>query len=88
MGYSKNKKHNQIIVNKSIFIISFLILLSFTKIIRTQELTSIITISDKDFKYINFANYSNGDMIIEITSNPGSPKRMFYGLKKKRRIFF
>ena len=88
MGYSKNKKHNQIIVNKNLFIISFLILLSFIKIIRTQELTSIITISDKDFKYINFANYSNGDMIVETSSDPYNQTRMFYGIKSNGRPFF
>ena len=34
------------------------------EIIKTQWLTNIIKIGDKDFRYVNFATYSNGDMIV------------------------
>ena len=57
-------------------------------IIKTQWLNSIIWIGDKDFRFVNFAKYSNGDMIFETTSSPGSSKRIFYGLKQNGRIFF
>ena len=58
------------------------------EIIKTQLITNIIWIGDKDFRYINFANYSNGDMILETTSNPGNSKRMFYGLKNNGEYLF
>ena len=58
------------------------------EIIKTQLITNIIWIGDKDFRYINFANYSNGDMIIETTSYPGNSKRMFYGLKNNGEYLF
>ena len=58
------------------------------KIIKTQWLNNIIKIGDKNFRYVNFANYSNGDMIVETTSCPGSSKRMFYGIKSNGRALF
>ena len=57
-------------------------------IIKTQWLTSIIAFGDLDFRYINFITYSNGDLVVETTSYPGGPKRMFYGLKKNGRNLF
>ena len=57
-------------------------------IIKTQWLTNIIVFGDLNFRYINFVTYSNGDMVVESTSCPGGPKRMFYGLKKNGRNFF
>ena len=54
----------------------------------THGICNIILIGDKDFSYVNLANYSNGDLIVETTSLPGSSKRMFYGLKKNGREFF
>ena len=51
------------------------------EIIKTQWLTNIIKIGDKDFRYVNFATYSNGDMIVETTAYPGNKYRYFYGLK-------
>jgi len=58
------------------------------EIIKTQWLNNIIWIGDKDFRFVNFAKYSNGDLIIETTSSPDSSKRIFYGLKQNGRIFF
>ena len=57
-------------------------------IIETQWLNNIIIIGDKSYRYINFASYSNGDMIIETTCKPGNSKRIFYGLKQNGRPFF
>ena len=57
-------------------------------IIKTQWLTNIIVFGELNFRYINFVTYSNGDMIVETTSCPNKPKRMFYGLKKNGRNFF
>ena len=57
-------------------------------IIKTQWLNNIIFIGNSKFRYINFASYSNGDMIIETTSYPATATRMFYGLKKNGRPFF
>jgi hypothetical protein len=53
-----------------------------------NRLCNLILIGDKDFSYINLANYSNGDLIVETTSIPGSAKRMFYGIKNNGREFF
>ena len=58
------------------------------EIIKTQWLNNIIKIGDKNFRYINIANYSNGDLIVETTAIPGSSKRMFYGIKNNGRGFF
>ena len=58
------------------------------EVIKTQWLTNIIRIGDLNFRYVNFASYSNGDMIIETTACPGNSSRMFYGLKYNGRKFF
>ena len=57
-------------------------------IMKTQWLNNIIEIGGLNYRYINFASYSNGDMIIETTSYPEDPKRCFYGFKKNGRPFF
>jgi hypothetical protein len=43
---------------------------------------------EKNFRYLSFASYSNGDMIFSSTANPNSEKRIFYGIKKNGRPFF
>ena len=58
------------------------------KIIKTQWFNNIIRIGDKDFRYVNFANYSNGDIIVETTSCPGNSKRMLYGIKSNGRPYY
>ena len=51
------------------------------EIIKTQWLTKIIKIGELKFRYVNFAQYSNGSMVVETTACcPGNDKRMFYGL--------
>ena len=57
-------------------------------IIKTQWLNNIIQIGPLNYRYINFASYSNGDMVVETTSYPAAPKRYFYGLKNDGRPFF
>lgn len=58
------------------------------EIIKTQWLNNIIWIGNNDFKYVNLASNSNGDLIIETTSNPSSPERKFYGLKRDGQPYF
>ena len=53
-----------------------------------HNLTNIILIGEKDCQYIDFASFSNGDLILLSSSNPGSLKRYFYGIKKDGREFF
>jgi len=47
---------------------------------KTQWLTNIIMIGEENSRFINFANFSNGTMIIEVSSDPGDNKRIFFGL--------
>ena len=56
--------------------------------ITTKYLNNIKCIGEKNFRYVNFANFSNGDMIVETTALPDSPKRIFYGIKSDGRPFF
>ena len=57
-------------------------------IAKTQFLNNIIWIGEENYRYINLALFSNGNMIIETTNNPGTTKRIFYGMKKDGREFF
>ena len=50
--------------------------------------TNLIEVGEKNFRYLTFASYSNGDMILSITAYPKNEKRIFYGLKKNGRPFF
>ena len=50
-------------------------------IAKTQFLNNIFWIGEENYRYVNFALFSNGDMIIETTNNPGTTKRIFYGMK-------
>ena len=58
------------------------------EIIKTQWLTNIIWIGEENSRFINFADYSNGDMIIETTSDPGNNKRIFFGLNSNGNYLF
>ena len=57
-------------------------------IIKTQWLNNIIFLGEENFTFINFANYSNGDMIIEVTSSRTSNKIIVYGLNNEGAPFF
>ena len=50
-------------------------------ITKTQWLTNIIMVGGNDFRYVNFANNSNGDLIMETSACPGNNKRIFFCLK-------
>ena len=54
----------------------------------SQWLNNIICLGDQGLKYINIATYSNQSLIVEATSNPDSPYRVFYGIKKNGEPFF
>ena len=58
--------------------------------IKTQWITNIIIIGDKDFRFINFVTYSNGDFVVETTPCPGDDRgrRKFFGLKNNGRGLF
>ncbi len=58
------------------------------EIVKTQWLSNIIRIGDLDFRYINFATFSNGDMIVETSACPSNETRMFYGLDTDGRGLF
>lgn len=73
---------------KIIFFEFFFILLTINILIKSQSLTNIIRIGDNGFSYVNIANFSNGDIVIETTSNKGNAKRIFYGLKNNGEYFF
>ena len=51
-------------------------------------INNIILFNEENFIYLNFANYSNGDIIFSSTANFQTEKRIFYGFKKNGRPFF
>ena len=57
-------------------------------IIKTQWLTNIIKISDYNYKYINIASNSKGDIFIETSPTSEESKRIFYALKNNGRPYF
>ena len=58
------------------------------KKIKTQFPNDIIFVGEKSFPYFNFLTFSNGDMLLQITSHPRSNKRIFYGLKRNGKGLF
>ena len=55
---------------------------------KDQKINRIIYIGDLKYRYMSFASYSNGDMVVETTCYPEESKRMFYGLRANGRPFF
>ena len=55
-------------------------------IVETQWFTNIISF-DINYKFINFATYSNGNMAVETTSYPPTSNRIHYGISKNGRTF-
>ena len=53
-----------------------------------KSIINNIILFEKDFRYLSFATYSNGDMIFSSTAYPKTNKRIFYGTKKNGRPFF
>ena len=58
------------------------------EIIKTQWLTNIILIGEENSRFINFNNFSNGTMIIEVSSDSISNKRIFFGLQTNGSYLF
>ena len=57
-------------------------------IVKTQWLTSLIPISDINFRYISPVFTKNDDLIIQTTKSTGSPERNFFGIRKNGRYYF
>lgn len=57
-------------------------------IIRQQWLNNIIIVGKQNSTFINFAKYSNGDLVILSEDNISSGNRYFFGLKNNGRSFF
>ena len=57
-------------------------------IIRNQWLNDIISLNDFKLRYNNFAINSNGDLILETSSQNNREIRLFYGLKKNGDFYF
>jgi hypothetical protein len=60
-------------------------------IIKTQFPNNLIIFGDFSFRYLNFLQFSNGDMIFETSPYPVYPSknvRIFYGLKNNGRYYF
>ena len=55
--------------------------------ISSQWLNNIICLG-QNFRYINIATFSNGNMVVEVTSYPDSPERIFYGIKRNGEPLF
>ena len=53
-----------------------------------ESIINNIILFEKDFRYLSFATYSNGDMIFSSTAIPRTEKRIFYGFKNNGRPFF
>ena len=57
-------------------------------IIKTQFLNNLMNFGDISFRYFDFVQFSNGDLILETSSFPPNNKRIFYGLKNNGRYYF
>ena len=55
--------------------------------VTSQKLNNLICIGTINFKYPNFATFSNGSLIIE-TSKDSNPERVFYGITKEGKPLF
>ena len=55
---------------------------------KTKWINNLIFIGELYFRYINFATYSEGHLVLETTCYPVNPKRMFFGIKQNGRPFF
>ena len=53
------------------------------QIIKTQWLNNIISVGEKDFRYINFISTSKGEMIFITSSIPTNQNRIFFGINSQ-----
>ena len=58
------------------------------QIIKTQFLNNLMNLGEMSFRYFNFIQFSNGDLILETSSFPPNNKRIFFGLKNNGRFYF
>ena len=81
---------NAITKNKNYFLKSYiklLIIFNFFNYAYSLLLNKIIRFGDKNFRYCHFSFNSNGDMIVDVTSNPASSSRQFFGIKQNGPFF-
>ena len=67
-----------------LIIIIKLILISegeYNSSITNQSLTNIFNIGEENSRFIDFTTYSNGTIIIEVSSDIEDQRRIFFGLK-------
>ena len=57
-------------------------------IIKTQWLNNFMKFEESFLKYISFASFSNGDIILQAGTYPESNLRTFIGLQKNGRCLF
>ena len=57
-------------------------------IIKTQFLNNLMNLGEMCFRYLNFIQFSNGDLILETSPFPPNKKRIFFGLKNNGRYYF
>ena len=58
------------------------------EIIKTQWLNNFMNLEISYLRYVNFASYSNGDMILQSGAFPSTQDRYFIGFKNNGRAFF
>ncbi len=57
-------------------------------IIKTQWLTNIIKIGEKNFRYLSFITLSDGSLIFQSYPYPGINYRVFFGIKSNGHFYF
>ena len=66
----------------------YLILIIKFVLIKVQELTNIIQIGKTKSRFLNFVTFSNGTMVLEVSSDPGDSSRSFFGLNSDGNYLF
>ena len=94
MDYKKKGNVYRILFKLKYFIIYFFLLLinpKYTKnddcLICNTMFNNIICMGDRDYRFINIATFSNGDLVVE-TNKPDSIVRYFYGIDSKGKPLF
>ena len=82
------KKINQQNYSLFYFLINLLILLNTFNLFISFELNNIRTLGENGFRYVRFSFNSEGDMVLDTSANPGTNKRIFYGLKSNGNYYF
>lgn len=66
----------------------YMILIIKFVLIKVQELTNIIQIGKTKSRFLNFVTFSNGTMVLEVSSDPGDSSRSFFGLNSDGNYLF